>query len=373
MGYQHYFFVRDDFEEFDVYLRNSGHKRILLVCGNSIKYFKIGSYFHNLQQRTGIRVVQFSDYTPNPKYESVVNGVRILTEEKCTLIVGVGGGSTIDVAKCIKLFSNMDSSKNYLQQTIVPNDTELIVMPTTAGTGSEATRFSVIYFEGEKQSVTDDSCIPSGVLVDPSVLESLPIYEKKSSMLDAFCHAMESFWSIHSTEESRELSKLAIRIIMANKDEYLNNTRLGNSRMLKAANIAGRAINITQTTAGHAMCYKITTLYGIAHGHAAALCVSKLFPYMICHMNKCIDPRGEKYLKKIFEEIADAMGCASIEAAIRKYDELFSGLQLQIPKAKEEDYVILKNSVNTDRLNNNPVKLDEEAIDLLYHQIFMNK
>ena len=71
--------------------------------------------------------------------------------------------------------------------------------------------------------------------------------------------------------------------------------------MLLAANLAGKAINYTKTTAGHAMAYKITTLYGLSHGHAVALVVDSLWPYMAAHTENCIDPRGEAYLKTMYE------------------------------------------------------------------------
>ena len=99
----------------------------------------------------------------------------------------------MDVAKCIKVFYNMDEQRNYLEQEIVPNDVRLLAAPTTAGTGSEATRDAVLYFEGKKQSVSHESCIPSAVLMDPSLLQTLPEYHRKSSMLDA----TESFWSVN--------------------------------------------------------------------------------------------------------------------------------------------------------------------------------
>ena len=92
----------------------------------------------------------------------------------------------------------MDSSRNYLEQPIVPNDVKLLAIPTTAGTGSEATRYAVIYYNGVKQSVADESCIPSAVLMDSSVLKTLPLYQKKSTMLDALCHALAAFHHGHS-------------------------------------------------------------------------------------------------------------------------------------------------------------------------------
>ena len=140
--------------------------------------------------------------------------------------------------------------------------------------------------------------------------------------------------------------------------------------MLHAANLGGKAINITQTTAGHAMCYKLTSLYGISHGHAAALCVSRLWPYMTAHTEKCIDPRGEEYLKGIFDNIAEAMGCGSVPEAIECLQGILAKLELKGPQVKDEsEFDILKTSVNPVRLKNHPVQLDEETIDMLYHEI----
>lgn len=145
-------------------------------------------------------------------------GVKAFLESSADAIAAVGGGSAMDVAKCIKLYSGMDHNVCYLEQEIIPNDIRFLAVPTTAGTGSEATRFAVIYYEGEKQSVAHESCIPDAVLVDPEALKTLPTYHRKAAMLDAFCHAVESFWSIKSTEESRGLAAEAIRMILQYMD-----------------------------------------------------------------------------------------------------------------------------------------------------------
>lgn len=359
-----------NYAELDEYFIQSGVKRILLVCDEAFRFLRIKDYFDTLEARLGIHVVPFSDFRPNPLYGSVVEGVNLFHAEDCELIAAVGGGSAMDVAKCIKLYSNMDNSKNYLKQTIVPNDVPLFAVPTTAGTGSEATRYAVIYYNGTKQSVTDDSCIPSTVLFDASVLKTLPIYQKKSTMMDALCHAVESFWSVNSNEESMEYSRTAIEMIIANKDSYLANEESGNANMLKAANIAGKAINITQTTSGHAMCYKLTSLYGIAHGHAAALCDNELILYMLTHSADCIDPRGEAHLQKVLNAIAAAMGCETPEQAAEKFSAILSELELSAPKVTSpEDIDILKTSVNPERLKNHPVRLTVRTIENLYKQI----
>jgi len=342
-----------------------------LVCDSAFGFLNISKYFEDFSERLGIKLTKFDDFKPNPLYESVVEGVKVLHENECDMILAVGGGSAMDVAKCIKLYSNMNPNENYLKQEIVPNDLPFCAMPTTSGTGSEATRYAVIYYNGEKQSVTSESFIPSMVIFDASVLKTLPMYQKKSTMLDALCHSIESYWSVNSTKESREYSKTAIKAILANLDGYLANDEKANENMLSASNTAGKAINITQTTAGHAMCYKITSLYGIAHGHAAALCVRKLWPYMVANTDKCIDPRGEEHLKGIFAELADAFGCGNdAKAACDKFETLFNSLELEIPKMKsEEDLTVLKGSVNPVRLKNNPVGLDEAVLEKLYREI----
>lgn len=355
-----------DYAELDAYFKASRAKKIFLVCGRSIQSLRINGYFKKLESET--EIVRFSGFRPNPSYESVAEGVELFRGENCDLIVAVGGGSAMDVAKCVKLFANMDGKQNYLRQEIVPNGIRLLAVPTTAGTGSEATRYAVIYFEGEKQSISDESCIPSAVLMDPSLLRTLPDRHRTAAMLDALCHGIESFWSVNSTEESRAYSRAGIQGVLANLESYLSNQDSGNAGMLAAANMAGKAINITQTTAGHAMCYHLTSRYGIAHGHAAALCVSKLWPYMVSHTEKCADPRGEEYLIKTFGEIARAMGCETVQEAVETFQSIVHRTGIKLPP--KGDYAMLSRSVNPVRLKNNPVALSVEDTGEIYRQIF---
>ncbi|MCH5255814.1 MAG: phosphonoacetaldehyde reductase [Lachnospiraceae bacterium] len=360
----------NNYRDFDNYITKTKANKILLVCGNSISYLRINNYFKELEERPGIEIFRFSEFEPNPSYESVVKGVNLFKNTGCDLIIAAGGGSAMDVAKCIKLFAHMDDGQNYLKQEIVPNNIRLFAIPTTAGTGSEATRYAVIYYNGEKQSVSDYSCIPEAIVMDASVLETLPVYQKKATMLDALCHALESFWSVNSTPESRDYSKEAIGLILDNARAYLINDETGNANMLKASYIAGKAINITQTTAGHAMCYKLTTMYGLAHGHACALCVAKLWPFMLNNIDKCIDPRGQQYLREMFEQLAGLMNCKTGIEAAEYYQNFVNELGLEIPTVNSQaDYAVLKDSVNPTRMKNNPVELTGEDIDKLYHEI----
>ncbi len=360
------------YNELDEWIDANGCQKIMLVCDEAIRFLEsFNQYLKTLEQHN-VKIIRFSDFQPNPQYESVVRGICLYRNKGCDSIVAVGGGSAIDVAKCIKLFNSASGEGNngdFLKQEVVPNDIPFLVMPTTAGTGSEATRFAVIYYQGVKQSVTSESCIPKTVFMDPGALKSLPMYQRKSTMMDAFCHAIESFWSVNSDEKSRKYSREAILMIFKYMDGYLDNTDEGNQGMLKAAYLAGKAINIAQTTAGHAMCYKLTGMFGIAHGHAAFLCDRILFSWMLDNVELCSDPRGKTHLIQVFDQIADAMQCDTPKDAEKKIGDLFAKLDLSVPTADEHQFEVLKKSVNPTRLKNHPIDLTEETIDMLYRKI----
>lgn len=363
----------DNYAELEKYFDENRIRSFLLVSGCSMGKSTAEYKVEEIARQKGIEVFRFSGFHPNPAYESVVKGVRVFRENHCDSIIAIGGGSAMDVAKCIKLYSNMDGNGEnggFLTQAIETNSIKLLVIPTTAGTGSEATRFAVIYYNGEKQSITHESIVPETVLMDSSILETLPLYQKKSTMLDAFCHSIESFWSIDSTDESKEYSKEAIALILENMGGYLSNSSDANEQMLRASHIAGKAINITQTTAGHAMCYKLTSFYGIAHGHAAALCVKELWPWMVEHTDQCVDARGKEYLDGIFAELGNMMGDKDAFSGAEKFKEIMKSLEMPIPHASSADFSALKLSVNPVRLKNNPIELDIGTIDNLYHKIF---
>lgn len=362
----------ENYKGLDNWIRETCCKKILLVCDDSICYQKALNLHLEEIDKMGVKIINFRDFQPNPLYENVRNGVNLFREEKCNAIIAIGGGSAIDVAKCIKLYGNLqgDGAEGaWLTADFVENNVPFLAIPTTAGTGSEATRYAVIYYDGKKQSVTSESFIPDAVLLDSNTLITLPTYQKKATMCDALCHAIESFWSVNSTDESKAYSRAAIKEIIENMDGYLSNTAEGRDAMLHAANTAGKAINITQTTAGHAMCYKITSLFGTAHGHAAILCDRILFPWMVENIDKCIDPRGEEYLRKTLDEIGQAMGCEDAQAGVEKLRNIFEKLELEIPKATDHQFEELKTSVNPVRLRNHPIKLTVDIIDELYHEI----
>ena len=330
--------------------------KVLLVCDSAFEYLQTKDEYLKMNVPYEI----FDQFTPNPLYEDVVKGVRMFREGNCEAIVAVGGGSSIDVAKCIKLYSGMDDSNLYLEQEYKDNDVTLIAIPTTSGTGSESTRYAVIYYDGKKQSVTHESIIPKYAILDYRNLITLPMYQKKCTVMDALCQGIESWWSVNATKESRVYSRKALEMIMENLDAYLANEENGNRNMMAAANYAGQAINITQTTAAHAMSYKLTSLYHVPHGRAAFMCLPHIWKYM-----------NEKHvLPEEFQEIAKVLGQESVDAAIAYLHALDVKLFAEYPvEMNLADLEILTTSVNPVRMKINPLLLTEEEIRELYREI----
>lgn len=356
----------DSFLQLEDIFKSLSIQNCMLVCGGSFSGLDIAKHILRLP----VRFVQFNGFSPNPKYEEIVEGVHLFQAQRCDGILAVGGGSAIDVAKCIKLFAPMDGELPYHERPFEENDIPLLALPTTAGTGSESTQFSVIYVDGEKISISHPSILPNYAILEPTVLKTLPLYQKKCSMLDALFQALEAWWSVNSTDESIHCSKKAVSFFLENMAGYLENADEGNEGMLLSSNWAGRAINITRTTAPHAMSYKMTSLFGIPHGHAVALSFPYVWRYMVDNMDRCIDRRGVDYLRDTFMDMALALGCLSVDEAIdwihRLLDELEIGAPTNVTESQMEELV---RSVNVERLGNSPVALDEGAIRLIYRLV----
>lgn len=350
-------------------------KKVFLVVDSSFPFLNIKDEIENM----GYPYVMFSDFTPNPLYEQVCKGIDLFQITKCDSILAVGGGSAIDVAKCIKLAvlakeGNAAIIPPLVSQRLPIDGSKIpfIAIPTTAGTGSESTHNAVMYYEGAKQTVTNDGVLPDYAVLEPSVLKTLPLYQKKCTMMDALCQGIESWWSVNSTEESYEYSRKTVELIMANWRKYIfENDDEAAAQIMLAANYGGRAINITQTTAAHAFSYKITSLYKLPHGHAVAVGLPVIWEYMLGNMDKCIDVRGREYLAGIFNQIAQAMRCDSPQQAIAEFRRMMGEMNLKNPAAdkREEELNMLSTSVNPVRLKNNPIVLNEESIRSLYKKI----
>lgn len=349
----------NSYKDIEKIISDNGYRKPLIVYTKTIAESFLIEYIDSLD----INHVVFKNFTPNPKYDEILSGISAYNTNNCDFIIAIGGGSAIDVAKCINLFLTLDSEQSYLGQIYRECATTLLALPTTAGSGSESTRFAVIYYNDIKQSITAEAVLPEFVILEPKFLETLPDYQKKSTVLDSLCQSIESYWSVNSTETSKKYAANSIKLILENINKYINNHNDANEKIMLASNFSGRAINITQTTAAHAMSYKITSMYGISHGHAVALCLPHIWEHMISNLANSNDSRGEQYLKVMFNELDGLL-------TLDEFKKIFDGMNLEFPKINSNDELKeLVGSVNVTRLNNNPVFLSENDIEKIYKKI----
>ena len=191
----------------------------------------------------------------------------------------------------------------------------LIALPTTAGSGSEATHFGVVYADKIKYSVASPFMLPDVSVVDPDLTMSVSPRQTAISGMDAFAQAVESSWSIHSTEASRQDARRAVQLALAHLPCAVTAPTLQHRRaMSKAAYLAGRAINVTRTTAPHAVSYPLTAHFGYPHGHAVALTLGEFLVYNSRVSDDDVtDPRGTSHVRRVVDELVQMLGCETAE------------------------------------------------------------
>ena len=367
--------IVEGIDKLDEILETIDCRKLFMVIDSSYPFLNIKDRI----EQTSVTKIFFSDFSPNPLFEDVCKGIDLFKAQDCDAILAVGGGSSIDVAKCIKLAVLAREGSDALIPPLVSKQIDIegkripfIAIPTTAGTGSESTHNAVMYYQGAKQTVTNDGVLPDYAILEPSVLKTLPLYQKKCTMLDALCQGIESWWSVNSTDESKGYSKIAVELITSYWRKYIfENDADAAAKIMLAANYAGRAINISATTAAHARSYKITSLYKLPHGHAVAVCLPEIWEYMIAHPEGCIDPRGKDYMNDIFRLISNSLGAIYPKDAIAVFRDMMLQLEMQNPTAadRKQELEILAGSVNPVRLKNNPVLLTKPVLLDLYNSI----
>lgn len=357
----------NDYQQIPSLLRHAGARKPLLVGGQSFE----GSFIRSFLDESGLDFVRFTGYSANPKLEEVKAGLKVFLDEGCDSIVSVGGGSAIDVAKCIQILAAADSEDFPAFGAALSRRIPHLCVPTSAGTGSESTHFAVVYIDGEKNSIAHDVLVPDWVILEPRLLESLPEYHKKSALLDAFSQCIESSWAASATEESIGYAMQGIRLIVDNFFPYFHKGGFDEAAarsILIAANFGGKAINLTKTTAPHAMSYKMTELYGLAHGHAVALCLVGVWRYF----NKLVTDRTPEGLavEPALDRIATALE-TSRSGAVDKLAVMLQALQMPAPALGGPDNLdLLVASVNQERLGNSPVPLSADEIKAVYEFVF---
>ena len=308
----------------------------------------------------------FSDYSPNPTLDEALMGLEVFKKSHADAIIAIGGGSCIDTAKAIKWLSKNEITKSNEVEFV---DIPLITIPTTAGTGTESTRFSVIYINQEKHSLSQHSLFPDIAILNEDFLKGLPIYQRKSTLLDALCQAIESVWSINSTDLSTQYASQAIIMILDNFEEYIQGSNNNLRKIMKASHLAGRAINVTRTSAPHAMSYKLSSMYKISHGHAVALTL----PYVYQKTLEIAESTGHHAVLKRLNILTQLFNSDNLSETFHLLKKIIDGFDLEVPSMSNDDLDKLTNSVNKERLSNHPVSLTNQDVKEIYVQSLKEK
>ncbi len=352
-------------------------KRVLVFCGGSA-FVTSGAKTIIDEIAQSNREFEFSyieNIPANPHLPYVRSLLKNYTEFQPDVLLAVGGGSVIDTAKIILALSNEPDDENVLHNNFSVIETKpcFIAVPTTAGSGAESTHFAVVYNGTTKYSLANARLRPDMVFLDSRLTLSCPFEITVSTGVDAICQAIESLWCTHATEESAAYAVQSLEYLVPVFFDSLDdpeNLPL-RQRMLEGANLSGHAINISKTTAGHALSYGLTTLFGIPHG----LAVLAVLQYLIPLMNRKFEYfKDEAVLKSAFRKWGD------------NFPEAFSFFSTEVWKrvalktwitsnesVREEQIDYLCKSVNAERMANHPVILDNGDICTIYTAILSHQ
>jgi len=316
-------------------------------------------------------VEHFEGFELNPKVEDLRRGCALFRESEPELVLALGGGSALDMAKLIAACgpqagdpADFATGRRPLERPGPPT----LLAPTTAGTGSEATHFAVVYEGGKKHSLAHPSLLPDYAIIDPELTASLPPGPTASCGLDALSQAVESFWAVGANEESIGFATESLQLCLKHLENAVLRPDLeARHGMARAAHFSGQAINLSKTTAPHAFSYALTTRFGVPHGSAAALTLPDFLLYNHgVDEADCSDPRGPEAVRRRIGLILDLLGVATAEEARERLRALIASVGcptlLREVGVCDEDLPGLVEAVNLERLSNNPRKIDVEGM-----------
>jgi len=251
---QRIFFGWNSLDKISEELKRLGGKKPLIVTSKGMVkregFFKLTA----LIKKEKLSPIVFNSVEPEPSIESAEKCMRIARESDCSLIIGFGGGSAMDVAKKVAMDLRLPK----------------IMIPTTVGTGSEVTHESVLKVEGEKRAFVDKRLTADAAIVDPSLMMTMTTRSIASSGMDALAHAIESYQCKKSNELTRSLARKAYLLIKDNLRKAITHDEKAISNMAIASLIAGMAFGNSGTTLCHALTYPLSNK-GIPHGEAVAI------------------------------------------------------------------------------------------------------
>jgi len=288
---------------------------------------------------------------------------------KPDLIIALGGGCAIDYAKLANGLHNTKDLKKKIKNSnlkIYSKKTKLLAIPTTAGSGAEVTKFSVIYIDKIKYSVENSLLKPDFYSLIPKLVVNSPRIVRASSGFDAVAQAAESIFSKKANTRSIKYSYESLSYSIKNFLRFVNRPDLINvAQMLKAANLSGKAINIAKTNAPHALSYSFTINFKIPHGIAVSIFFIEIINLYYLNAVK----NNNIYLIKKFNLLFKLFKHPNIIGFNNLFNKFFfeSGIKKYLDKSLKK--IRYKNNnkfyYNLNRLNNSPIKILKEDINRL--------
>lgn len=356
-------------------------ERVLVVSGRNL-YTATGAEDAVASMNSTAEIKVFNYSSPNPTIEDIQSCIAVMGEWKPQIVVGLGGGTAMDVAKAATaIAANPDKPLDYVlkkSKLMIPPLQKLVLIPTTTGTGSETTQFAVVYVESIKHSLDHEFLLPTWSLLDANLPLTLPPKIQAATILDALGQSVESHWSIHSTQLSRQYAEEAIELIWDTLNEKKCDGLDASSqeKLLVASHLSGRAINITRTTAAHAMSYALTSNFGIPHGLAVGLLLPAFLTFNYDTREESLqDNRGIAHVRDSVERIAKLLRCKSVQACAEWLTELlrefgFSPMLRDhgVTNAHIDEQLVP--AFNVERGKNNPRRVTQADLSLLLKNIW---
>ncbi len=318
-------------------------------------------------------VSRWSDFNPNTDVTDLWTGILAMRATGADAVVGVGGGSVMDMAKLLCAYREIETEQDLHEAirsgTAVESRTvPLMLAPTTSGSGSEATHFAVVYIGADKFSIAGSGLRADATALDPNLPISGSDHQRATSGMDAVCQAIESRWAVGSTSESRRDAESALQLLLGNLESFVNAPSIETSEAVqRGSHLAGRAIDVSKTTAAHALSYGITKRYGVDHGSAAALTLGHFIEDHASSeavLQDAVDPAAHADAMAF---ILDALGAADGAAGRQRFVALLDRIGLPstltaVGYRSPDELVELASTVNAQRLGNNPAVYNSDDL-----------
>ncbi len=372
-GAQKIVFGNKSFHGLAGHIQTLNAKNPLVVLDKNLAKAGLGEVVANLLVPEGIKYTVFDKVEPEPRIELADEGAAVAVKNKCDIVVGIGGGSAMDTAKAIAvLATNKGGAVDYLGlNKVAKPGLAKIMVPTTAGTGSEVT-FTAVFVRRnlkKKEGMNSPYLYPELALLDPELTLSLPPQPTAHTGLDALCHAIESYTSVNASPMSEIFSLEAIALIGNNLRTCVHDGKNLQARenMLLGSLYAGLGLANAGVTAVHSLSYPLGGKYGIGHGLANTMMLPAVMAF---NLPAALDK---------FADIAEAMGenteglpvreaaYLALEAVESLIEDCGINNTLEEFGIKEKDFPALADVALTVArpLENNPRKVTKEnAIEI---------